>query len=191
MRLLYTLSLAFFLTSCGGGGGGGTDSNYPGNIVIDLERDHIDSGDMNRISLEVVDINALGSVLKVRISRSLQYVRGSATLFPNRREERPLAPDDRYSTDNERFLVFFLYPRDAIGGDFISLSFDLKAVSGDKEGFIEVDLDNNDPKIPDGREFNPMSPQFTAKERRSIYIEPDSTQPTPTPMPETQDPSLE
>ena len=181
MRILYALAIVMYLTSCGSGGGGGSDSNYAGNIVVDLERDHIDSGDMNRISLEIVDINPQGSILKIRLSKSLQYAKGSAVLFPNRREERTITPDDRFATENERFLVFFLYPRDAISGDFMSISFNVKGITGDKNGFVEVDLDNNDPKIPDSREFDPAAPQFTAKERRSIYIEPDSTQPTPTP----------
>lgn len=185
MKILRALTLATLITACGGGGGGGggSDSNYAGNIVIDLERDHIDSGDLNRISLEVVDINPKGSLLKIRLSKSLLYVKGSAMLFPNREEERPTSPDDRVATDNERFLVFFLDPSDAIGGDFISLSFNVKGVTGDKSGFIEVDLDNNDPSIPDSQEFDPNSPRFTPKERRSIYIDADTSEPTPTPTP--------
>jgi hypothetical protein len=184
MKILRALILATIITACGGGGGGGSsDSNYAGNIVIDLERDHIDSGDINRVSLEVVDINPNGSLLKIRLSKSLLYVKGSAVLFPQREEERPTSPDDRVATDDERFLVFFLYPSDAIGGDFVSLSFNVKGITGDKSGFIEVDLDNNDPSIADSQEFDPSAPRFTAKERRSIYIDSDTTEPTPTPTP--------
>jgi hypothetical protein len=184
MKILRALILATIITACGGGGGGGSsDSNYAGNIVIDLERDHIDSGDINRVSLEVVDINPNGSLLKIRLSKSLLYVKGSAILFPQREEERPTSPDDRVATDDERFLVFFLYPSDAIGGDFVSLSFNVKGITGDKSGFIEVDLDNNDPSIADSQEFDPSAPRFTAKERRSIYIDSDTTEPTPTPTP--------
>jgi hypothetical protein len=183
MKILRAIILATIVTACGGGGGGSTDSNYTGNIVIDLERDHIDSGDINRVSLEVVDINPKGSLLKIRLSKSLLYVKGSAVLFPHREEERPTAPSDRVATEEERFLVFFLYPSDAIAGDFISLSFNVKGIAGDKRGFIEVDLDNNDPSIPDSQEFDPSAPRFTAKERRSIYIDADTSEPTPTPTP--------
>jgi hypothetical protein len=80
-------------------------------------------------------------------------------------------------------VVFFLYPNEAINGDFISLSFKVKGLSGDKRGFIEVDLDNNDPNVSDSSEFNPSAPRFTAKERRSIYVETDTSEPTPTPTP--------
>ena len=190
MRTLRAILIASLITACGGiggggggGGGGESDSNYAGNIVVDLERDHIDSGDINRVSLEVVDINPNGSLLKIRLSKSLLYVKGSATLFPNREEERPTTPDERAETENERFLVFFLYPGDAIGGDFVSLTFNVKGLAGDKSGFIEVDLDNNDPSIPDSQEFDPDSPRFSAKERRSIYVDGEPSEPTPTPTP--------
>jgi len=184
MKILRAIAIATIITACGGGGGGGgSDSNYSGNIAIDLERDHIDSGDINRVSLEVVDINPNGSVLKIRLSKSLLFVKGSAVLFPGRDEESETTPDERAETDNERYLVFFLYPSDAIGGDFISLSFNVKGITGDKKGFIEVDLDNNDPSIPDEQEFDAASPRFTAKVHRSIYIDADSSEPTPTPTP--------
>ncbi len=184
MNIFRIIVIATFITACGGGSGGGSsDSNYAGDIVLDLERDHIDSGDINRVSLEVVNINPKGSLLKIRLSKSLLYVKGSAILFPNRDEQRPTIPDDRVATDEERFLIFFLYPEDALGGDFISLSFNVKGITGDKRGFIEVDLDNNDPSIPDAQEFDPNAPRFTAKQRRSIYIDSDTSEPTPTPAP--------
>jgi hypothetical protein len=176
--------VACLITACGGGGGGGqSDSNYAGNIAIDLERDHIDSGDINNVNIEVVDLNPKGSVLKIRLSKSLSLVRGSPILFPGRDEERSIAADDKVSTENENFVVFFLEPSEAIGGDFVALSFKLKAVSGDTDGFIEVDLDNNDPSIADDKEFNADSPRFTAKERRSIFVDADTSEPTPTPTP--------
>lgn len=188
MRTLYAILITSLVTACGGigggaGGGGESDSNYAGNIAIDLERDHIDSGDLNRVSLDVVDINPNGTILKIRLSKSLLYVKGSAVFFPGRDEERLATPDERAETTNERFLVFFLYPEDAIGGDFISLTFNVKGLSGDKDGFIEVDLDNNDPSVPDSQEFDADSPRFSAKVRRSIYVDADTSEPTPTPVP--------
>ena len=183
-KQLKAILIASLALGCGGGGGGGSsDSNYAGNIAIDLERDHIDSGDLNNIKIEVVDLNPNGSILKIRLSKSLSYVRGSGLLFAGREEEREISADDKATTDTENFVVFFLYPNEAINGDFISLSFKVKGLSGDKSGFIEVDLDNNDPSVPDSGEFNPSAPRFTAKERRSIYVDSDTSEPTPTPTP--------
>jgi hypothetical protein len=190
---LQAIFVASLVASCGGGGGGGgggSDSNYAGNIAIDIERDHIDSGDLNNINIEVVGLNPDGSILKIRLSKSLSLVRGTPLLFAGRDEERQISVDEKVSTENENFLVFFLYPQDAINGDFVSLSFKVKGMSADKRGFIEVDLDNNDPSVSDKSEFDPNAPRFTAKERRSIYVDTDTSEPTPTPTPSgTETPS--
>lgn len=171
------------LYACGGSGGGGSSDNYAGDVFLDLERDHIDSGDLNKVSVEVANINPEGSVLKIRMSRSLRYVKSSAIMFPDRKEERRVSPSEEAGTEYERYLVFFLDTEDALGGDYVSLELTLKAMSGDEEGFIEVDLDNNDPSVPDSREFKATDAKFTAKQRRSIFIELDSSAPTPTPTP--------
>jgi hypothetical protein len=193
MKRLILSIFILILASCGGGGGGGgggVSDNYEGDLHIELERDHIDSGDLNRITIDVTNLNQNGSVLKIRTSPSLKLVRKSAILFPDRSEERPISADADVGNENERFTVFFLYPSDALDDDYVSLEFTLKAVSGDEDGFIEVDLDNNDPNTSDSSEFSLSQPRFTAKLRRSIFIESDSSAPTPTPTPSgTETPS--
>jgi hypothetical protein len=169
--------------SCGGGGGGGgTSVNHAGDVYLEVERSDLDSGDLDRVNVEIANLNPKGAILKFRIPRSLSYEKKSGMLFPGRDEETRITPDYSVSNENERYIVFFFSPRDAIDGDYISLQFTLRAVSGDKKAFIEYDLDNNDPSISDSREFSAQKPRFTAQERRSIYIAPDSESPTPTPV---------
>jgi hypothetical protein len=187
-RFLLILA-AGFLCSCGGGGGGGSEDNYAGDVWFDLERDHIDSGDLTKVSVEVASLNRSGSILKFRTSRSVRFVKSSAVLFPDRDEEMRISPDEDVATDFERYIVFFLDPDQALGGDFISLEFTVKGVSGDEDGFIEVDLDNNDGNIPDDREFRPGAARFTAQQRRSLYVEPESSEATPTPAAGTPSPT--
>jgi hypothetical protein len=175
---------ACLLYACGGiggGGGGGSEDNYAGDVWFDLERDDLDSGDLMNVSVEVAGLNPKGSILKFRTSRSLRFVKSSAIMFPDREEQMRVSPDDDVATEYERYIVFFLNPDQAIGGDYVSIKFTLKAVSGDEDAFIEVDLDNNDQNVADSREFKPSDARFTAKQRRSVYIEPDSSAPTPTP----------
>jgi hypothetical protein len=79
--------------------------------------------------------------------------------------------------------VFFLYPDNAIDGKFFSLRFKMKATKGDKDAFIQVDLDNNDPSVSDSTEFKSSDPRFSPLIERGLYIAPDASEPTPTPVP--------
>jgi hypothetical protein len=184
MKRLLTLLLVTILSSCGGGGGGGgSDTNFAGELSLDLERDNLDSGDLTQVRIEVRDLNKSGAILKVRSSTSLRYVRNTAALFPDRDEELRVSPSTDEATENERYLVFFLSSEDALGGDFIQLELTMKATKGDDDAFIELDLDNNDANIPDSKEFSVESPRFSAVVERSLYIARDASEPTPTPQP--------
>ena len=181
-------ALSAAIASCGGiGGGGGGDgggtANYPGSLSLSVERDRIDSGDMNRVQIEINDLNPDGAILKFHYPNSLRYVENSAILFPDREEQSDISPYDEVSIDGERYLVFFLYSSSALNDAFISLEFDLKATKSNSEAYVEVDLDNNDLNILDSLEFKASSPRFTALERWDIVIEAESTDPTPTPGP--------
>lgn len=184
MKRLLALLLATTLTSCGGGGGGGgSDTNFAGDLSLDLERDNLDSGDLTQVKIEVRHLNENGAILKIRSSTSLRYVRNTAVLFPNRDEELRVSPSTDQATENERYLVFFLSSEDAFGGDFIQLELTMKATKGDDDAFIELDLDNNDPNIPDSKEFSISNPRFSAVVERGVYIARDASEPTPTPEP--------
>jgi hypothetical protein len=184
MKRLLTLLLVTTLTSCGSGGGGsGSDTNFAGDLSLNLERDNLDSGDLTQVKIEVRDLNENGAILKLRSSTSLRYVRNTAVISPNRDEELHISPSTDQATDNERYLVFFLSPEDAIGGEFIQLELTMKATKGDDDAFIELDLDNNDPNIPDSKEFSVESPRFSAVAERGVYIARDASEPTPTPEP--------
>ena len=181
-------ALSAAIASCGGiGGGGGGDgggtANYPGSLSLSVERDRIDSGDMNRVQIEINDLNPDGAILKFHYPNSLRYVENSAILFPDREEQSDISPYDEVSIDGERYLVFFLYSSSALNDAFISLEFDLKATKSNSEAYVEVDLDNNDLNILDSLEFKASSPRFSALERWDIVIEGESTDPTPTPGP--------
>ncbi len=183
-----TTALSAAIASCGGiGGGGGGDgggtANYAGSLSLSVERDRIDSGDKNRVRIEINDLNPDGAILKFHYPNSLRYVGNSAILFPDREERSDISPYDEVSINGERYLVFFLYPSSALNDVYISLEFDLKATKSDSEAYVEVDLDNNDLNILDRLEFKASSPRFSALERWDIVIEGESTDPTPTPGP--------
>ena len=184
MKRLAIIILVTMLISCGGGGGGGgSDTNFTGDLSLDVERDSLDSGDLTQVKIDVRDLNENGAILKIRSSTSLRYVRNTAVLFPDRDEELRVSPSTDQATENERYVVFFLSPEDAIGRDYIQLEFTMKATRGDDDAFIELDLDNNDANIPDSKEFSITSPRFSAVVERGLYIARDASEPTPTPEP--------
>jgi hypothetical protein len=90
------------------------------------------------------------------------------------------SPLDTATIGSNKYLVFSVARPPADQSNRVAISFTVKAVSGDPSAYIEVDLDNNDPNIPDNLEFNPNDPQFSSDDRWNIAIG-GATAPTPTP----------
>jgi hypothetical protein len=181
--LLFTLSATLCL-ACGGGGGSSSPSpNYPGTIYLSVERTTMDTGDMIRVRVALEDLNRDGVILKVRYARSLKYQRNSAFINtdPNNGD---YSQTQRFSSAEEqtgtadRYLVFFfdrnLYRRQKE----LVAEFDLKALTPDEKAFIEVDLDKNDPNVPDKDEFSLERPLFSAIDTIPIVIS-GTAKPTP------------
>ncbi len=185
--LIVGAALSALVASCGGGGGGdGGSSSSPnnaGSVSLNVEKGQMDTGDKNRVTIEINDLNARGVLLKVHYPAALRYVDNSARLFPDREEETRISPFDEAILKGDRYLVFYLYPSSAINDNYISLEFDLKAIKSNPDAYVEVDLDNNDPAVPDSGEFRAASPRFSALERWDVEIIGESTDPTPTPAP--------
>lgn len=197
-QITLTLSTLFALisviTACGGGGGGGGAStpNDPGALSLWIERGKIDSGDLCHVRIDIREPNSNGVVLKVRFPTSIKYSDGSAVLFAGDDGARWVDPAFSETVDTFRYLVFFLRTRPGDLGGHLALELDVKGIKGDRDATIAVDLDNNDPNVPDAREFDPRRPRFSALEERGITITDDSegsaspddtSSGTPTPTP--------
>lgn len=158
----------------GGGGGGGSDtanSNYEGYIDFQLEKDSLDSGDLTQVSLTVYDMNPNGVILKFHYPEALRLVRGSGVLYVgNDGYSQQIFADAEETVDGSRYLAYFLFPKDIDNGSQQTVVFDLKAIAPDASAYLEVDLDNNDPNIPDSKEFSAEDPQFTSIDRFNIGI---------------------
>jgi hypothetical protein len=154
----------------GGGGGGDRSANDPGDISLSVEKHDMDSGDFNRIHVDLFDINESGIILKFRYPSSIKYSKGSAVLFPGESEEFAITPYTEATSGKDRYLVFFISSDMAFGHGDLPLELDLKAITQDEEAFVEADLDNNDPRIDDNDEFRVSTPKFTAREHEDIFI---------------------
>jgi hypothetical protein len=151
---------------------------------LSLEKGSVDSGDLCRARVEIYDPNPNGVVLKIRFPTTVRYSRNSAVLFPNEYDERPISPSFEATYEGFRYLVFFLSNDEIRYGDFSSLELNLKASQADPDALISVDIDNNDPNIPDSQEFDDKRPQFSSVDESELEIrgEPGATgTPSPTP----------
>jgi hypothetical protein len=98
-------------------------------------------------------------------------------LFPKEDDQRPITPSFEASGDGFRYVVFFLSNDDIRYGDYSSLELNLKASEADPNALVAVDLDINDPNIPDSQEFDVKRPQFVAIEELGLEIRGDPTAP--------------
>jgi hypothetical protein len=110
----------------------------------------------------------------------LIYSKNSAVVFPGEKFERNFPPFTEATTAGERYLVFFVYPRQETG-DAVRLVLNLKAIEADEDSFIELGISNNDPNIPDSSEFSVSQPFFSAEDRASVFIRGVAASATPTP----------
>jgi hypothetical protein len=180
-QLLIPVAISLTIASCGGGGGGGGDaeSNYTGYVEFQVERDSLDSGDLTDITATVTDINRDGVFLKFHYPASLAYRSGSAIIHSGDEGSwTTTSPFDAATNGTDKYLVFRVSRPLEDQSNRVSIGFTLRAVSGDPSAYVEVELDNNDPSLPDNLEFNDSSPQFSSDDRWNISI---AGTPAPTP----------
>lgn len=158
----------------GGGGGGDTESaNYAGEIDFQLEKDSLDSGDLTQVRVTVRNMNSDGVILKFHYPDALKYQRGTGVLYVGYDDysERVFAAGDgEVANGDGRYLAFFLFPRAMDNGNDQTVQFNMKAIAPNLNAYIEVDLDNNDPNVPDSLEFSAADPAFTNIDRWNIDI---------------------
>jgi hypothetical protein len=177
--LLICSAMALTVASCGvgGGGGGGGDGqdgnggNYPGYTDFQVERDALDSGDLTDVTLTVYDINQDGIFVKFHYPPSLRYMNGSSMTYTGDSESwvgtEPFAAT---TTSTGKYLVYRVSRPPENETNRVAIGFTMRATGGDPSAYIEVDLDNNDPTIPDNIEFNSRDPQFYSDDRWNIQI---------------------
>jgi hypothetical protein len=177
-RLLIPVAICCAIASCGGvggggggGGGGGEGANYPGYTELYVEQDSIDSGDLTDVTVAVNEINRNGVFLKFHYPSSLAYRSGSAIMHSGDAESwTTTAPFDSATNGTNKYLVFRVSPPPEDEPNRVTIGFTLRAVSGDPSAYVEVELDNNDPALPDTMEFNDSYPQFSSDDRWNISI---------------------
>jgi hypothetical protein len=132
----------------------------------------------------VFNPNQDGIVLKFRFPTSIRYSKNSAVLFPGSEDARFISPSFETTAEGFRYVVFMLSDGDIRYGEYSTLELNLKAITADPDAIVAVDIDNNDPNVPDSREFDLKRPRFAAVEELGLEIRgdvPNDGTPTPTP----------
>jgi hypothetical protein len=158
------------LTACGGGGGG-DDEDFAGagNASMRVTPTTIDIGDRAQIRIEISQINEDGIIVKIRMPEGIRYVPDTAQLLVDG-DETDLTPDRDVLVDDDVFVVFFLEQED-FDDDFRGvLELQIKGLEKVSSGDIEVDIDVDDPLIPNDIEFDPEEPEFQAEDSVTISV---------------------
>lgn len=168
---VFALCGFYVLSSCGGGGSDDSGFNGGGRVFISLEPSSIDVGDRSQVRVDIFDVNEDGVVVKVLFPDALSYVGGTAQLEVDG-DETEITPDvDTAGNNDDRYLVFFFseddFDKDAEG----TVRFELQANDSVNDGEISVDLDIDDPTVPNNSEFSVQSPKFQAEDSARIDVD--------------------
>jgi len=164
----------FFFSSlvvgCGGGGGGGGYAGS-GRVDLSLEPNRIDVGDRTRISVQISEVNPDGALLKLHIPDALSYVSNTGVLSVGG-QDFDVAPDiDVLGDSQDRYLVFFFLQSDFGDGRSGRLRLELQADASVADGYIEVDIDVDDPDVNNLLEFSIDDPRFQVDQAKQIIVE--------------------
>lgn len=176
--------MRFLLLACLiGCGGGSSNSSFGGGgaalVAITTNPSKIDVQDRTMVKITLKEVNRNGIAVKVRFSNKLEYAPNTSFLRVSG-EDKKLEPDFNLRDGNRRYLVFFL--KRSFFGE-VPQSDDITTVSEDGElrfeltgkerlqnSKIEVDVDVDDPTIPNKDEFSADNPGFQSEAEASISV---------------------
>lgn len=169
MRLVFIIAMVLLLFSSCGGGGLHPDTG-PAVPKIRLSKEHIDSGDVTEVKIDIGDISSEEFVVKIRYPLGLSYVFDTSFLEINRKTY-DTGPDYNLADSSYNYLVYFLNGNDIRYSDSLALNFELRGVSEVASGFVEVDIDLDDLEVRNTVEFTVADPRFTPVSDAKIRVD--------------------
>ena len=168
----------FLFAGCGlgGGGGGGGEPSGPAEVRVSAEPNNIDTGDEMEVGVELTSFREDALALKVRFPKGLAYVPNSTAIITDGNATDG-SPDINKTDDTNRYLVFYL-DRDAFGvneDSRMEIFFSLEGRADVPSGAIAVDVDLDNPRHGNGREFDIDNPKFDAKDDTNIRVGEESS----------------
>ncbi|MDD2943670.1 MAG: hypothetical protein PHC51_11980 [bacterium] len=169
MRLVFIVLASLFLFSSCGGGGLHPDAG-PAVPKVHLSKEHIDSGDVTEVKIDIGDISSEEFIVKVRYPLGLSYVYDTS-FFEINRKTYDTGPDHNLADSSYNYLVYFLNGNDIRYSGSLELNFELRGVSEVAAGFVEVDIDLDDLEVSNLSEFTIADPRFTMVADAKIRVD--------------------
>jgi hypothetical protein len=173
------LVVLLFLVGCGGGGSVSFGGGGAALVSITANPKKIDIQDRTMVRIKLKEVNRNGIAVKIRFSNKLEYA-PNTTFLRVLGEDKKFEPDFNVRDGNVRYLVYFI-ERSNFGD--LPEEDDLETTSEEGElrleltgreriqnSTIEVDVDVDDPLIPNDQEFSVEEPGFQAEAEASISV---------------------
>jgi len=166
---LFTLG-ALLILGCGSGSGSGAGGDMPADLTLEVTPRRIDTGDRIDVNVGLYNVNIQGIILKIQYPKGLQYLRGSAYLFQDKKQI-DYGPDiSQRAEDGTGYLVFFLSQSLIEDNKYEALTVQFEGELEVKDGKIAVDADYDVATAAPSRKFNVDNPKFSAVEEITINV---------------------
>lgn len=167
--------LPFILAGCDIAGGGGSDPYEPASVSVDVSPYAIDSGDNTTVTVDYWKNTDDDFVIKVRYPVNIKYVLDSSTLEV-KGKVLDAGPDVAFQDEESGYLAYFIDRSKAPRASQGKLTFVMQGLTDlQTGGKVEVDVDLDDPDVPDKEEFSSTEIKFTAQEYDDIRVGPAPT----------------
>lgn len=173
-RFIKALVLSCLVVIGCGGGGGGEDTVDSGIATVRIRNtpNLIDIGDTTFVTLDVYDIIDDGSIiLKIQAPEGLNYLLGSSSIELGG-SQVIRDPDMVFNsaTDRSNYLVYFVSKFELQERNNLTLRFQLTGENPVANGAIGVDVDLDNPNIPNANEVEVENPKFSAEDETAIKV---------------------
>lgn len=163
--------------SCSGGGSQG-DPIGPARASITVSPTVIDTGDRTNVTVRIFEFQTAAVAIKIQFPSALRYVSESSAYAVGLPDLVDTGPDEEASSGDATTLVYYFsldslieqYGADEIDEDNITLLLQLEGLTDIQDGVVGVDIDIDNPDIPNDEEFDSTAPRFDAQAEDDVRV---------------------
>jgi hypothetical protein len=146
-----------------------TEITNPVQAKVRAEPDAIDSGDRMDVEVEISDITVDRFAIKIRFPTGLSYV-GDTSFYELNNTLVDTGPTTNVSDSSYNYLVYYTTRSNFGSQEKGSLWIVLEGVSDVSDGYVEVDIDIDNPDTSNSTEFDVSAPKFDAQSDARVQV---------------------